>query len=113
MAEQPSNLNPPQSSIPPIDASNVENVYVNFFFLSGNADEVLMDVGILSQITGPQGPEPAHLTHRLILNYRNAKQLAGLLREVIHRHEQAFGVIETDLSRRLRSAQQQQKPPQG
>ena len=82
------------------------SVYVNFFRVTGNPDEVLLDLGMYSQVMGPANtPEPIELTHRLVMNFVTAKKLAEVLRVVVARHEQAFGVIEVDPNRRLRGQQ--------
>jgi hypothetical protein len=94
----------------PIDATEMENVYVNFFRVTPTLDEVLLDLGVHAQLIGPTGPEPVHLSHRLIMNFVTAKKLAEVLRLVVSRHEQAFGVVEVDPNRRLRSNQAR---PQG
>jgi len=95
----------------PIDDSELDHVYVNFFRVTPTLDEVLLDLGIHAQLVGPTGPEPVHLSHRLIMNYVTAKKLAEVLRLVLTRHEQAFGVVEVDPNRRLRG--NQSRPPQG
>ena len=97
----------------PFDDSDLETVYVNFFRITPNTDEAILDVGLCSQVIGQTGPEPIRLTHRLVLNYITAKKLAEVLRLVLNRHEQAFGVVEVDPNRRLRSAQQQSPRPSG
>jgi hypothetical protein len=95
----------------PIHDAEMENLYCNWFRVSGNWDEVLLDVGFHSQVMGATGPEPVNLTHRMIMNFVNAKKLAEVLRVVVARHEQLFGVVEVDPNRRLRpNAQQQQRP---
>jgi hypothetical protein len=86
-----------------IDDSTMSSVYVNFFRVTGNPDEVLLDLGMYSQVMAPGGPEPIDLTHRLVMNFVTAKKLAEVLRVVVARHEQAFGVIEVDPNRRLRA----------
>lgn len=86
----------------PIDDSALEQIYVNFFRVTGNPDEVLFDLGVYSQVITPSGPEPVKLSHRLVMNFVTAKKLSEVLKVVINRHEQAFGVIEVDPSRRLR-----------
>ena len=108
LSGQPTQAN--QTIQVPIDDSDLENLYVNFFRVTGNADEVLLDLGMYSQVVGATGPEPVHLTHRLIMNFFTAKKLAELLRVVVARHEQSFGVVETDVNRRLRFTQ---RPGQG
>ena len=94
----------------PISDADMESLYVNFFRVTGNPDEVLLDLGMYSQVIGAGGPEPVHLSHRLIMNFVTAKKLAEVLRVVVARHEQAFGVVEVDPNRRLRFSAQQQRP---
>lgn len=89
----------------PISDSEMESHYVNFFRVTGNPDEVLLDLGMYSQVVTPTGPEPVDLSHRLIMNFVTAKKLAEVLRVVVARHEQAFGVVEVDPNRRLRFQQ--------
>jgi hypothetical protein len=92
----------------PINDAEMESLYVNFFRVSGNPDEVLLDMGLYSQVIGATGPEPVDLTHRLIMNFVTAKKLAEVLRVVVARHEQQFGVVEVDANRRLRFNPRQQ-----
>lgn len=100
----------PQQIQVPIHDSEMENLYCNWFRVSGNWDEVLVDVGFHSQVMGAAGPEAVNLSHRLIMNFVNAKKLAEVLRVVVSRHEQMFGVVEVDPNRRLRNNPQQQRP---
>lgn len=92
------------------DDTEMENLYVNFFRVTPNDMEVLLDMGMHAQVMGANGPEPIRLSHRLIMNYVTAKRLQEVLRLVLNRHEQAFGVVELDPNRRLRYTQQ---PPPG
>ena len=85
-----------------INDAEMASVYVNFFRVTGNPDEVLLDLGMYSQVMGATGPEPIELSHRLVMNFVTAKKLAEVLRVVVARHEQAFGVVELDPNRRLR-----------
>lgn len=101
-----------QIQVPIID-TDMQSIYVNFFRVTGNPDEVLMDFGVYSQVIGPNGPEPVHLKHRLIMNYVTAKKLAEVLRVVVQRHEQVFGYVEVDPNRRLRYNPQATAPPLG
>jgi len=91
----------------PINDAEMENNYVNFFRVTGNPDEVLLDMGMYSQIVATTGPEPVNLSHRLIMSFVTAKKLAEVMRVVVARHEQAFGAIEADPNRRLRLNAQQ------
>jgi hypothetical protein len=100
VADQP-NAQAQQIQVPISDA-DLETIYVNFFRVTGNPDEVLLDLGMYSQVVGASGPEPVNLSHRLVMNFVTAKKLAEVLRVVVSRHEQAFGVVEIDPNRRLR-----------
>jgi hypothetical protein len=89
----------------PIDVSKMQAVYCNFFrlSLSSSTEEVLMDVGLHTGIMpSPNAVEPIHLSHRIVLNPYVAKRLMDSLRQIIARHEQAFGALELDPQRRLR-----------
>jgi hypothetical protein len=89
----------------PIDISKMQSVYCNFFrlSLSSSTEEVLMDIGLHTGIMpSPNAVEPIHLTHRIVLNPYVAKRLMDSLRQIVARHEQAFGVMELDPQRRLR-----------
>src|SRR5215213_4909984 len=97
----------PQQIQVQINDAEMASVYVNFFRVTGNPDEVLLDLGMYSQVIAPAGPEPIELTHRLVMNFVTAKKLAEVLRVVVARHEQAFGAIEVDPNRRLRVQPQQ------
>ena len=89
----------------PIDVSKMQSVYCNFFrlSLSSSTEEVLMDIGLHSGIMpAPNAVEPIHLSHRIVLNPYVAKRLMESLRQIVARHEQAFGALELDPQRRLR-----------
>ena len=95
----------------PVDASNRETAYVNFVQAHLNAEEVYLDMGTFSQVVTPAGPDPIILTHRVIMNFATAKRLADLLRRAVAQHEQMFGVVELDATRRLRTPPQPPRPP--
>src|SRR5262245_63773895 len=95
----------PQQVQVQIKDADMASIYVNFFRVTGNPDEVLLDLGMYSQVITPTGPEAVNLSHRLIMNFVTAKKLAEVLRVVVARHEQAFGIVEIDPNRRLRIPQ--------
>ncbi|MGL6073487.1 MAG: DUF3467 domain-containing protein [Fimbriiglobus sp.] len=88
-----------------VDISKMETVYANFvrLSLSSSTEEVVMDVGMHTGILTPAGMEPIQLTHRLIMNPYVAKRLLDSLRQIVARHEQAFGALEVDPQKRLRT----------
>ena len=87
-----------------VDVSKMETIYANFvrLSLSSSTEEVVMDVGMHTGILTPAGMEPIQLTHRLIMNPFVAKRLLESLRQIVSRHEQAFGALEVDPQKRLR-----------
>ena len=87
-----------------VDVSKMETVYCNFvrLSLSSSTEEVVMDAGMHTGILTPAGMEPIQLTHRLVMNPFVAKRLLESLRQIVARHEQAFGALEVDPQRRLR-----------
>ena len=89
-----------------VDVSKMESLYCNFFrlSLSSSTEEILMDVGLHTGIMIPGGMEPISLSHRLVMNPFVAKRLIDSLKQIVVRHEQAFGVLELDPQKRLRSA---------
>ena len=96
---------PPANVQVQVDVSKMENAYCNFFrlSLSSSTEEVVMDVGLHTGILTPGGMEPIQLTHRLVMNPFVAKRLLESLKQIVSRHEQAFGALEVDPQRRLRN----------
>jgi hypothetical protein len=94
----------PQQVQVQVDVSKMAAVYTNFFrlSLSSSTEEILMDVGLHTGIMIPGGMEPIQLTHRLVMNPFVAKRLIESLRQIVSRHEQAFGAMEVDPQKRLR-----------
>lgn len=90
-----------------VDMSKMQSVYANFFrlSLSLSTEEVLMDVGLHTGLMSGQGMEPIQMSHRLVMNPYVAKRLIESLRQIVARHEQAFGALEVDPQKRLRQRQ--------
>ncbi len=95
-----------------VDLSKMETVYCNFFRLTlggGGQEDVLLDIGLQSGVMMQPGPqpvmEPIQMTHRLVMNPFVAKRLLESLRYIVSRYEQAFGVLELDMLKRLRTGQ--------
>lgn len=104
-APQTTTAGQPMSVQVQVDVSKMEPIYCNFFrlSLSSSTEEVLMDVGLHTGILTPGGMEPIHLTHRLVMNPYVAKRLIESLRQIVARHEAAFGALEVDPQKRLRT----------
>lgn len=86
-----------------IDDSHVEAIYANMCRVSCTPEEVILDLALNPN---PVGTPPAtiRISQRVILNHYTAKRLAALLAAAIQRHEQTFGVLETDVRKRVKSS---------
>ena len=95
---------PPQFSV---DSSALSTVYANFCRVTGTPEELVLDFGLNTQMT-PVPSEPIRLTHRLVMNFFTAKRLLGALHMAVSQHENSYGLVETDIQKRLRT-----NPPMG
>ena len=78
--------------------------YANFCRGTGSPEELIVDFGLNPQPVGiPK--DPIHVKQRIIMNFFTAKRLLGALQMSIQRHEAVFGVLETDIQKRLRIQQ--------
>ena len=84
-----------------VDSTNLLTGYVNFARMTGTPEELVLDLGLNTQMT-PSLPEPIKLTHRLVLDYYTAKRLLGALSWAVQQHESVYGVLETDIQKRMR-----------
>ena len=84
-----------------VDDSNVMALYANFCRVTGSPEELIIDYGLNPQPVGiPK--DPIQVKQRIIVNYYTAKRLLAALQMSIQRHEAVFGVLETDINKRLR-----------
>jgi len=80
--------------------------YANFCRVTGTPEELIIDFGLNAQPFGVPS-EAVVITQRIVTNYFTAKRLLHALHLSVQRHEQAFGVLETDVNKRVvRSPQQ-------
>jgi hypothetical protein len=84
-----------------VDSSALLTGYANFARLTGTPEELILDFGLNTQMT-PTPHEPVKLSQRLVLDYYTAKRLLGALYWAVERHESVYGVLETDIQRRVR-----------
>src|SRR6476469_9558853 len=82
-----------------VDASALSTVYANFCRVTGTPEELVLDFGLNTSMT-PVASEPVKLSHRLVMNYYTAKPLLGALHMAVQQHENAYGVLETDIQKR-------------
>ena len=84
-----------------VDDTNVMALYANFCRVTGSPEELIIDFGLNPQPVGiPK--DPIAVKQRIIVNYYTAKRLLAALQMSIQRHEAVFGVLETDINKRLR-----------
>lgn len=84
-----------------VDDSGVTAGYANFCRVSSTPEELILDLG-LNPNPYATGEVKVPVTQRIIMNHFTAKRLLSALSMALQRHEQAFGVLETDVRRRVR-----------
>ncbi|MFN0055961.1 MAG: DUF3467 domain-containing protein [Planctomycetales bacterium] len=83
-----------------VDDSSVSPLYANFCRVSSTPEELIIDVGLN---TSPMstGDVKVKISERIIINHYTAKRLLAALTSSLERHEQLFGVVETNVRRRI------------
>src|SRR5258707_765350 len=85
---------------PTIEPHDLEPIYTNFARVTGSPEELILDFGLNSQPIG-NATLPVKISERLVMNYYTAKRLWHTLGVSLQRHEQTFGVLETDIAKRV------------
>ena len=83
-----------------VEDKNALTSYANFCRVTGTPEELIIDFGLNAQPFGVPS-EAVQITHRIVTNYFTAKRLLHALHLSVQRHEQAFGVLETDVQKRV------------
>jgi len=90
-----------------IDEAAMETTYANAFRSNGSAEEVILDFGLnlVSPPSQAQGNPQIlfKVNQRVVMNYYSAKRLAITLSQLIRRHEEQFGELEMDVSKRRKA----------
>ena len=90
-----------------MDERNMTTSYANAFRTNGTAEEVMLDFGVnLLNPASEQQEQPEiifQINDRVIMNYYSAKRLAITLSQLIRRHEDQFGELELDMSKRQKT----------
>jgi hypothetical protein len=108
----PTGIAPPAQQQPPqparqqsaqvaVDDSRAVTDYGNFCRLTGTPEELLIDFGLNAQPSGTP-TQPVQVSQRVVVNFYTAKRLAHALQLTVQRHEAVFGVLETDVQKRVR-----------
>lgn len=91
---------PAQQQQVKVNDDNVSASYANFCRVSSTPEELILDLGLNPQPLDPANTE-INVGQRVILNHYTAKRLLSALSMALQRHEQAFGVLETDIRKRV------------
>ena len=84
-----------------VDDSSIAAGYANFCRVSSTPEELILDLGLNPNPYAP-GETTVNVSQRIIMNHFTAKRLLSALSMALQRHEQAFGVLETDVRKRVR-----------
>jgi hypothetical protein len=79
---------------------NAISLYANFCRVTGTPEELILDFGLNAQPFGVP-TEPVEVKQRIVTNYFTAKRMLQALHLSVQRHEAAFGVLETDVQKRV------------
>ncbi len=99
-SEQPTQPRPPVHQLQVNDANAIA-CYANFCRVTGSPEELIIDFGLNPQPVGVP-KDPIEVKQRIIVNFYTAKRLLAALQMSVQRHEAVFGVLETDIQKRLR-----------
>jgi uncharacterized protein DUF3467 len=86
---------------PPLDLSQVETAYANWYRVTGTAEELLVEFALTPHL-GVVTDEPIRVKQRLVLSFYTAKRLLAHLHYALKRHEAFFGPLEMDLRKRIK-----------
>ena len=106
-AEQAQAQQPVQVQV--VDENAVAS-YANFCRVTGSPEELIVDFGLNPQPIGVP-KDPIQVKQRIIVNFFTAKRLLAALQMSVARHESVFGVLETDINKRVRPGLAQQSAP--
>jgi hypothetical protein len=83
-----------------VDDAKAVTSYANFCRVTGTPEEMIIDFGLNPQPYGML-TQPVVVTQRIVTNYYTAKRMLHVLQLTVQRHEQMFGVLETDMQKRV------------
>ena len=85
---------------PTVEPEKLDPIYTNFARVTGSPEELILDFGLNTQPIG-NVQTPVKISLRLVMNYYTAKRLLHTLAISLQRHEDTFGVLETDIGKRI------------
>ena len=89
-----------QQPQPVFEPEDLEPLYANVVRVAGLPEELVLDFGLNPQPVG-SAPLPVKVSQRMVMNYFTAKRLWLALGAFLQRHEQSFGPVEIDVSKRV------------
>jgi hypothetical protein len=98
--DQPQAAPQPQMQRVEVTDKHAISLYANFCRVTGTPEELILDFGLNAQPFGVP-TEPVDVKQRIVVNYYTAKRMLQALHMSVQRHEQAFGVLETDVQKRV------------
>jgi len=87
-----------------VDDTHLISAYANFCRVTGSPEELIVDFALNPQPIG-MPTKPIKIDQRIVMNYFTAKRLLAALSMSLQRHEAVFGVLETDIQKRVRAQQ--------
>ena len=98
-----------QQQVITVNDSEIVAGYSNFCRVSSTPEELILDLGLNPNPYAP-GNTTVNVSQRIIMNHYTAKRMLQALSVALQRHEQAFGVLETDIQKRIRPSAQPARP---
>jgi hypothetical protein len=100
-APAPAQFAAPPVAIPTVEAEGLQALYANFARVSPAPEELILEFGLNPNLPGATPPKAIKVSQRIVLTYFTAKRLWAALSVAVQRHEQAFGTLETDVTKRV------------
>ena len=99
----------PQNTQRPVqvDTEKAVTSYANFCRVTGTPEELIIDFGLNTHPMATPD-QPLDIDQRIVLNHFTAKRLLAALQMSLQRHEAAFGVLETNIQKRIQPQREQQ-----
>ena len=101
-ASQPTQAPAQQQAQVQVTDADAISLYANFCRVTGTPEELIIDFGLNQQPMGVP-KDPIVVKQRIIVNFYTAKRLLHALSLSVQRHEQVFGVLETDIQKRVQT----------
>jgi hypothetical protein len=82
-----------------MDRTSPPVTYTNFVRVSVTPEELVLDLGLNSQMT-PDPKQPIQMFNRVVMNFYTAKRLSHAINDVVRRYEATYGPLELDVNKR-------------